>query len=73
MIDCCKVMRCEMAKIEDKKNEQSENLLKLQLEIQDITKRKNELSVKLSDLDSLKYVIDELEKKIISLKSEYDQ
>lgn len=42
------------------------------MEIQDISQRKNDLAVKLSDLDSLKYVIDELEKKITSLKADFD-
>ena len=48
-------------------------MLVLKKEIEDVTQRKNDLAVKLSDLDSLKYVIDELEKKIKLLTTDYDQ
>lgn len=44
----------------------------MQREILDTTQRKNELAVKLSDLDSMKFVIDELEKKVTSLRADFD-
>ena len=45
----------------------------LDLEIKEITQRKDELAVKLSDLASMKFVIDELEKKIQSLQGSFDE
>jgi hypothetical protein len=47
-------------------------MFKIEQEICDITQRKEELTVKLADLDSLQFVLQELEDKIGNLKDEQE-
>lgn len=56
-------MSGELISVESSEKEMNQKVQTLVKETKEVTKRKRDLQDKLKDLDSLKYVVDELERK----------
>lgn len=62
-LQCARIMRSELTNVEASEKEKDAKVQSLEKRAQELSSRKSDLQEKLKDLESLKYVVDELERK----------